>query len=657
MNRRQKQLLVLLLNATDFKSAEYFAEQLRCSERTIYNDLQEIDRYLQSLGFKLEKKPGNGTKLVVDNEDRLGILSKVNVNANLFNQYSTEKRQKLIALQLLYQNSHLSMQKLANDYFISKTAIAKDINKIDHYLQGFDLVLERNHQGLIVKGNEKNMRRAISALIAQALDENKNNAAEQKTSRMDRVTYQRLMQFFPAKMIEKVEQLIAALEKKYDFLINDLYYMNIVTHLLILIKRVQQGRHMHFSYPDDKPADPVVKKIAGAIMEQVDKTFALSITLTEATYIALYIFHCTDQRSSNLSESRTDNPQINAVIRQMIDSFSKVMGIDLRHDTQLENGLKLHIVPMLERLKYNLNFNNPMLMYLKSRYYSIFGMTWLITTFLENQFNVQLNDDEVGYITFHFLAAIERSIRNKPKRVVIVCYGGFGTSQFLANRLENTIPEIEVADVIPLSQLEDIDLQTIDFVVTTVPISFEQKPVVTISPILDEQDIVKINQYIFGLKRQIKDQTVHTKSRSALSQIIDPALIFTQEKPRSKQDILHYLCGTMHQKGYVDQHYEKTIFDREFRSPTAVGNGIAIPHGDEAHIKTPHIAVYTSKQPVDWVTENVSLIFLIAMKTTDNVDFRQALRELYHIFENKSLVKKLKKATDPIEFYQLIQKP
>ncbi|MDY0393584.1 PTS sugar transporter subunit IIA [Virgibacillus halophilus] len=93
---------------------------------------------------------------------------------------------------------------------------------------------------------------------------------------------------------------------------------------------------------------------------------------------------------------------------------------------------------------------------------------------------------------------------------------------------------------------------------------------------------------------------------------------------------------------------------REARSPTSVGNGIAIPHGDELHIKSSQILMFASERPIDWGTENVSLLFLIAIKTSDGNQFQQALRELYGVLKDDFLIKQLKQTTTSREAYRLL---
>lgn len=55
LTKRQKELLELLMQQSDFQTVGYFASQLGVSKRTTHSELGIIDEYLQSSGEYLEK--------------------------------------------------------------------------------------------------------------------------------------------------------------------------------------------------------------------------------------------------------------------------------------------------------------------------------------------------------------------------------------------------------------------------------------------------------------------------------------------------------------------------------------------------------------------------------------------------------------------------
>ena len=67
-----------------------------------------------------------------------------------------------------------------------------------------------------------------------------------------------------------------------------------------------------------------------------------------------------------------------------------------------------HVAPMINRLKNNITIKNPMLDEIKKQYKVMFDLTWLITGSISNALNVTITEDEIGFLTLHFLSALER---------------------------------------------------------------------------------------------------------------------------------------------------------------------------------------------------------------------------------------------------------
>ena len=54
------------------------------------------------------------------------------------------------------------------------------------------------------------------------------------------------------------------------------------------------------------------------------------------------------------------------------------------------------------------------------------------------------------------------------------------------------------------------------------------------------------------------------------------------------------LCNKLVDKGYVTKKYFKTVMERENMTPTSIGNGVAIPHGDTQEVNTAKIVIATN---------------------------------------------------------------
>ena len=110
----------------------------------------------------------------------------------------------------------------------------------------------------------------------------------------------------------------------------------------------------------------------------------------------------------------------------------------------------------------------------------------------------------------YVMAIVENSNHTQSKgqiRLRIVCNSGSGTAQLIKVKLLSAFPQIDVISVDSSHVLQKIQPEDQDLIVTTVPLQFDQSPVVLVNPILTEQDIIRIQKVLYKIKpRHFIDQ-------------------------------------------------------------------------------------------------------------------------------------------------------
>ncbi|WP_153298454.1 BglG family transcription antiterminator, partial [Streptococcus pneumoniae] len=115
---------------------------------------------------------------------------------------------------------------------------------------------------------------------------------------------------------------------------------------------------------------------------------------------------------------------------------------------------------------------NPLVDEIKQNYSDIFFMTREILANMDKFLEWTISDDEVAYVSLHFLAAMERSKESTKFNILAICATGFGAAQMLRNRLETEFGKrVEVVDVIGYYELNQEKLKGIDFIVSAVDLS------------------------------------------------------------------------------------------------------------------------------------------------------------------------------------------
>lgn len=100
-----------------------------------------------------------------------------------------------------------------------------------------------------------------------------------------------------------------------------------------------------------------------------------------------------------------------------------------------------------------------------------------------------------------------------------------------------------------------------------------------------------------------------------------------------------------------------SLFERERLGSTALGCGIAIPHGRIKGLKDAHGAFYRLGTPLDFDAPDnqpVSLCFILLVPKDANERHLQILGELAQLFGDETMRGKLMKLANPAEFIALL---
>ncbi|PSW22140.1 PTS 2-O-a-mannosyl-D-glycerate transporter subunit IIABC [Photobacterium sanctipauli] len=110
-----------------------------------------------------------------------------------------------------------------------------------------------------------------------------------------------------------------------------------------------------------------------------------------------------------------------------------------------------------------------------------------------------------------------------------------------------------------------------------------------------------------------------------LTTLTHKSLISLQTSFESREAAIYALADKLDQQGKLHdkQAYLEAVFAREEQGPTALGEGLAVPHGKTDAVKEAGFAVATLKQDLKWKgidedeDEDVNLVFLIAIPNAE----------------------------------------
>ena len=494
---RQIEFLKLVLNENEYRPIKYFKHKLNVSDKTLQKDLKMIEKYLETFNIKIDIKRGCGILIEALAKKNIDLINSLNIQTKENKLLSVEQRRMEILKYLLLNSSNItSINQLADKYYVSKTSIVNDFKYIEEWIKEYNLKLNKTLEGTKIIGKELDIRKTIAKMMDDLLDENYEQHDIYELTRLDSATFSALINLFDIDSIIFVETIITELENNLGYTISQPYYINLITHILICLKRVEEGNQIESQEEEKISIDNLDERIyqnVTTLIDKIENRYGVKIAPDETKYI--YIYLVSSGFSSEANSSCNDELDIlsesDKISSIMIENMSQFLDINLKDDELLQKGLASHIKPMLNRLRYDIQIKNPLLEDMQQRFSEVLGlcmMTINIMTEYNNLKNISI--DEVSYIATYFQAAIERNMSSK--RVIVVCHTGYGTSQLLAARLKREFPGWTIADIIPMYQLNKRNLDDIDFVISTVKLDLKDKLHIVVSVLLMESDINNI---------------------------------------------------------------------------------------------------------------------------------------------------------------------
>ncbi|GAB6676566.1 BglG family transcription antiterminator [Bacillus cereus] len=646
MNKRQQEILqVLLSESNEYLLVQELADRIGCSEKTIRNDFKVIEEYLEKYSDALLiRKPGLGVCLEIKDYDRANLFNKLYAVKQNVSYASDEERVLQIAYSLLMNVKPVTVQELAEQYFVNRAAVKKDLDRIEKWLEelGLELILKQR-VGLTVEGDERNKRKALAKLS-------------------DLIHNRELMNRFIKEQflyheIEFVMTELKALQKRYAIFFTDDTLENLLLHTLIMVRRMKLKQPISMS-TDDLNIVRETKEYGWTLdfLTRLEFVFTAHFTEEEIAYLAIHILGGKFRYQDEWEKSRLNvgSPVLSQVVSHLIDRMSKLNEIDFDKDTFLVEGLQMHLYTALNRLQYNLSVSNPMLHEIKRMYPYMFDMLIHELDDINTSLSLQIPEEEAAYLTLHFQAAMERLNDKKvSKNVIIVCHMGIGMSQLLRTKIERKFRHVHVMDCIAKSDLEEYLMKNkkVELIISTIDLQQLKIPHCVVSPLLERSEESKLEDFM----KKLDELPSNENKDFVLLNYTTPFLVFLQQEVEHRYELIERLARSLYEKGYVEKEYIESAIARDRMSATTIGAGVAIPHGSPKLIKQSAIAVATLKEPLDWGVEKVSLVFMLAVKSDGKEVTKQLFHELSFISEQPVFVQKLIKEKNIMKFLSYLR--
>jgi lichenan operon transcriptional antiterminator len=654
LNNRLIEIMKELLVSDEPVTSEYLSKFLGVTSRTVRNDITLLNQELSKIGVKIDAQRGVGYFIdpKPDPEIKELIEELFQLNDSSGNELPVlpEERVLYILKSVIMADDFITIEQIANELYVSKSTVDNDLKQVEALLSKFNVSLyKKPNYGIKLVGNEINIRFCLSAYLSDFKNEQSSKHEENNAQHF----------------VERIDiDLIRTITKQHieqlPFKVAELPLNNLIMHIAIGIKRIKKGKSITFNTLElNHIQDQNEYLVASHIVTSLGEAFSIKIPNEEIAYITIHLLGAKRFQDGKLLEEdfiEMIGESNNELVLEIVAEIKRLYRIDLDEDKEFIYGLGLHLRSAMNRIRFNMNLRNPMLKEIKNNYPFSFELAIAASNIIQQKKHLAINEDEIGYIAVHLAAAIERMKNNKKRqvrRVAVVCASGLGTAKLLAASIESKFPGLTIVGTYPSYSLKDIKQDEVDLILSTVQVNEDSTiPILQINPLLSEEDVAKVNDYISS--KYLDDDK--EKSFEKLQNFFNEELFFPEIDYKDPVGIIKSIAHTLNTKGFVDDLYLDSVLEREGISPTSIGNLVAIPHPIKPNAHDSCIAIGILKKPIKWGEHTVQFVLLLALNEKDKEEFSTLFNRLWKLVQDKKLVKELCNASNFKEIMSKLEK-
>ncbi|MDD2591580.1 MAG: BglG family transcription antiterminator [Erysipelotrichaceae bacterium] len=696
MNTRQIEILILIKDCYDAVMITDLADLFKVSIRTIQNDIKIISSELEKRSIQLKRDDKNGIYIdkSLENDKALNALTyDFDVYDNIL---TPEERNQLLLNILLLHQGYLAINSLANMMNVSRGTILSDINRLRARLEDNGMIIiASSRYGIKLNGDEKAIREFV---VGNYLD----NCQNQSIQNVEQYHMSSLCNRYIKTRSLAESTLIFDLLQKLMVTLNSYFsgrsFISIISYLELAVERSRLGKCINLSSLQKESVYGTKEfKLIHQLFNELSDKLGIVFPVDELCYLTLKVFLAGYVATTN-SEDEDNYAEIQIIVCTLIDKVANHLNVEVNYDKPLYNNLVYHIKPAIYRIKNNIYQSNPLINEIKENYKDIFEAVKANIGFIENMIGSRISDDEIAYIAIHFLTYLERDqgVEKKKHNILVVCDSGIGTSNLLTSRLM-ALYDVNIVDTIALYQLQEtLEKHDVDCIISTIDFNIYRKeiPVIKVTPFINEQDTIKLNEIIkikkqkvkidaesfinelnkFGvikdkhnliasLKKHFSIEFINEDKEGKilmLKDVISLKMIEVGYKAKDWEDAVREAGKLLMVDGCVNQDYIDSMVSTVKRVGTyiVISKGIALPHsrsGDGAF--KVGISVLKLAEPVVFGhPENDPVDLVFGLSSVDNSSHITALQDLASTLVDQTKVDYLRNENDPEKLFAFLAK-
>ena len=491
MKDRDISILNQLLISNYPVQLQYLQQEFDVSARTIRNDVASINEFLRDHHFPLiQMIRGKGFLLSLSPHQEKEL--RIKLQSEVREEYLTREERLLdLLLSVALGDDAVFLNRKEEEYRVSKSTLDEDMRQLRHRLQDYRIeMVSYPKVGLILDGSELSIRSMLYAVLSPEMVKSEGKLHQHKV----------LEKYFSKAFLEEMDILFEqTISRKGD----KLHQLHFNLFASIWMFRIKKGFLIHRK---EIPIGEVYEvEVIKRYIEKLCQQFSFVPTMHEFDYVYRIL------QSFNLNKET--NPanwlQLQIVTLQLIGYVEQKTGLPFsKKESSLQQTLYNHMISMATRVTHHVQLSNPLKEKNQQSYSTIYQAVLSFSTVLEELLGEAILDDELAFLTIHFSSILSEMNQERSfwYRAVVVCNHGVATSKLLAENLKEYF-NVEIIAILRSRDIVIIDKLDVDLVFSTVEIPYQNKPVMVVDSIIQEETRFQIQTFLD--KHQAVRRTVH----------------------------------------------------------------------------------------------------------------------------------------------------
>ena len=609
--------ILLALCRTPAISSSALAKKLQVSERTVSNDVKQLEAELRDCAT-IRNDQGRYVLHVFDAARFQAVRARLLAEESGFN--SLGGRMDYVFGRLARSQAPVLTDELAYEMNMGRSTLVSDLKRLRAALEPYGLSIQgRTSQGLTLQGQEQDIRQYIlercydSLYRDRPLDED---------------------------LIELVREAFAASPIGYST------QQRFERSLTVMLDRSLTDHPIGELSPafyrlTIRPEFETVH----ALMERIGDSLHTDIPVEEQLFVLLPVIGM--RTPSDAEEMRSI--QLDPAMGPLQDKIFWQIRLEMElriHAPDLREEFLYHLMFMLNRLRFRVQLKSPIVTEMREKYPLAWRMASIAARVVREDCGLEVTEDEHSYLASYFSVFLEeQGGGGAPFRAAVVCGTGRVTARLAAAQLRRVLDSSSELILLSREKVAPELLDGFDLIFTTVELPCRtERPVIHIREGFNEQELRhKIEKARYW--DQV-DVPMLDNNWFVMVGLLDESRFFVLDDVDTYDRALERMASSLIAQGQADPKFLSRLRAREEIGSTVFDNQVAIPHTVQSAGDKLVLAVGVCPRPVRQGKREVRTIFLMGLPKDAGQDtlLLRVYEEIISIAKDKPLLDKITSA-------------